>query len=291
MGAKFPPPPRAPPRLEDIPPNNNTMNTHPINKTGGQYSYPAVPANPVALASAATTATTATTATASIQQRPQQRTGPIIVGAATTSTTVAAAAPAPAPARGTATSSANAPATSNAGNAGGSKFHPVGRCANETLSIIRRAHAAPTAGCGESKRPRVEDCANILDRLVRPLFFRASDDNVRSNNHERHRDDGEIGNETKRRKADGELDGVEKYVDSDRRDVVACKTREEYHSQLEAELKRYKRENLRLVKRRENVFKSIVTLHELYETGLDSIARMNDLRFVPDNVMPDKIPK
>jgi hypothetical protein len=68
-----------------------------------------------------------------------------------------------------------------------------------------------------------------------------------------------------------------------------AKIREEYHSLLGAELKQHKRENLRLVKRRENIFKSIVTLHELYETGLDSIARMNN--FVPDNVMPDKISK
>lgn len=45
------------------------------------------------------------------------------------------------------------------------------------------------------------------------------------------------------------------------------------------------------MKRRGDVFRSMVALHELYETGLDGISRMNDLRFVPDNVMPNEVPR
>ena len=37
-----------------------------------------------------------------------------------------------------------------------------------------------------------------------------------------------------------------------------------------------------------SVFNFLVELHECYKTGLDGIARMNDLRNVPDNVMMDR---
>lgn len=57
-----------------------------------------------------------------------------------------------------------------------------------------------------------------------------------------------------------------------------------------AKLQRLQHQNLLLSKRRLGVLTSLVSLHELYETGLDSISRINDMNFVPDNVMPE-IPK
>jgi hypothetical protein len=60
--------------------------------------------------------------------------------------------------------------------------------------------------------------------------------------------------------------------------------------ECQAQLQRLQNQSLLLSTRRENVLKSLVSLHELYETGLDSISRMNDMKFVPDNVMPE-IPK
>jgi len=60
--------------------------------------------------------------------------------------------------------------------------------------------------------------------------------------------------------------------------------------ECQAQLQRLQHQSLLLSTRRENVLKSLVSLHELYETGLDSISRMNDMKFVPDNVMPE-IPK
>jgi hypothetical protein len=207
-----------------------------------------------------------------------------------TSTSSAAAAPAPrvAATSSTATSSTKALATSNPNGSNSNKFHPVGRYANESLSILRRAYAAAPTG-GDNKRPRVKDCANVVGRLVHPLFLYANDNNRNNISHELCGDDSDSGNEAKKRRVDGKECSGESG-DSAQMDVVASGGTE-YQSQLRAELERYKRENLLLVKRRENVFKSLVTLHEMYETGLDGIARSNDLRFVPDNVMPDKLPK
>ena len=64
-------------------------------------------------------------------------------------------------------------------------------------------------------------------------------------------------------------------------------SKQEYHTQLKKQLANHIAENEKLLQRRQNVFQSLVRLHELYETGLDGIARMNDLTFVPDNVMPE----
>lgn len=58
---------------------------------------------------------------------------------------------------------------------------------------------------------------------------------------------------------------------------------------LKQELTQQKRQNQLLMQRRRNVFQSMVKIHELYETGLDGIARTGDLRNVPDNVMSNKI--
>lgn len=272
------------------------MSTHPITNGGGQYSYPVVPANPAALASAAAAAAAAAaTSAAAAQQRPQQRsTGPIIAGA-TTSTTGTAAASTPRSAatstaattstpRSAATSTPNANATAISNSNGGSinKFHPAGRYANASLSILG-AYAAPSSERGDcSKRQRIEDCANVLERLVHPLFLCA--------NNSSNGDDREDGTGTKERRGDGDRGSGENGDSDEGKDDVSS-SKIDYRVQLRVELERCKRQNLLLVKRRENVFKSLVTLHELYETGLDGIARMNDLRFVPDNVMPDKIPK
>ncbi len=92
------------------------------------------------------------------------------------------------------------------------------------------------------------------------------------------KDDESTGNSSKKRKGTVEETSGDKNND------------DKLDNQLQNQLKQHKKQNEYLVKRRSNVFKSMVALLELYETGLDAIARMNDLSFVPDNVMPDKIP-
>lgn len=80
-------------------------------------------------------------------------------------------------------------------------------------------------------------------------------------------------------------------VDDNQRDRGPKSSNMHYRQQLAKELEKYKQQNQLLRKRRHNIFKSMVAFHELYETGLDSISRLNDLRFVPDNVMPDETPR
>ena len=276
------------------------MSTHPITNGGGKYSYPVVPANPAALASAAAAAAAAAATTAAAaQQRPQQRTGPISAGA-TTSTTSTAAASTPRSAAtstaatstprsaATSTPNANAAAISNS-NGSINKFHSAGRYANASLSILG-AYAAPSSERGDSKRPRIADCVNLLERLVHPLFLCANNSSTITNSYEHYGDDREDGTGAKKRRGDGDRGSGENGDSDEGKDDVSS-SKIDYQAQLRVELERCKQQNLLLVKRRENVFKSLVTLHELYETGLDGIARMNDLRLVPDNVMPDKMPK
>ncbi len=64
---------------------------------------------------------------------------------------------------------------------------------------------------------------------------------------------------------------------------------QDYSNYLKQELTQQQRQNQLLMQRRKNVFRSMVKLHELYESGLDGIARMGDLRNVPDNVMSNKL--
>ncbi|KAK1747588.1 hypothetical protein QTG54_001551 [Skeletonema marinoi] len=60
---------------------------------------------------------------------------------------------------------------------------------------------------------------------------------------------------------------------------------------LKSQLQHYKQQNEMEKKRRQKVVSSFVSFHTMYESGLDFIARMGDLRNVPDNVMGDEIPK
>jgi len=258
------------------------MNTHPITNSGEQYSYPAVPANSAALASAAAAA-------AAAQLRPQQRTGPIIVGATTSTTSTAAASIPRSAATSTATPTANSTAATVTSNISSNKFHPAGRYANASLSILG-AYVAPYSERSNNKRPRVAECANVLERLVHPLFLCANKNYMNTNSFEQYGDDREDGKETNKIRGEGER-GCGENAASDEEEYAVASSKVAYQAQLRAELERYKQKNLFIVKRRENVFKSLVQVHELYETGLDGIARMNDLRFVPDNVMPDEIPE
>ena len=224
------------------------------------YSYPSAPTNPTAYAAAA-------------QQ--QQRAGPIIVGA-TTSTTSAATA--------TTTTATAANANNNNSNST-NKAHPEGRYANESLSILG-SYAFSSEKNGNKRRA---DCMNVLERLVPPLFLCANN----SINDDWQDREGESGKISKRRKGDvdsGEQDASADDTDQSDTEKGTTSSKIDFHKQLQKELKQYKQQNQDLMQRRNNVSKSLVALHELYETGLDTISRMNDLRFVPDNVMPDKIP-
>ena len=204
--------------------------------------------------------------------------------------------------------------------------HPEGRYANETLSILSSARSTSVARSLDktptSKKKR-DACISVLERLV-PSLFSPIVDGVFDNN-----ENAGVLLEGKKRKvvhdgSSGEikdasdlscLDGKSRsniaassyssdkvQSDSQSNTEAAAVVYEEEQDEssthrpqishstlLKQEYKQLQIQNQLLLQRRNNVFKSMVQLHELYESGLDGIARMNDLRNVPDNVMSDKL--
>ncbi|KAL9189083.1 hypothetical protein ACHAXT_011573 [Thalassiosira profunda] len=193
-------------------------------------------------------------------QQPPQRGGPVVN-----------APRAPVPVR-TVPAQRAAPAPADSG-----KVHPAGRGANAALAILDGA-----AETGSKKR-KASDAAEALDRLIPPLFtcskVSAGGEADATAGDAEGRGDAGDGESSKKARGDGEADQEVATGESART------------KQLKEELEKHKKHNELLMKRRNNVFKSMVALHEMYETGLDGIARMNDLRFCPDNVMPDEIPR
>jgi hypothetical protein len=146
--------------------------------------------------------------------------------------------------------------TSAAADGGGNiiKFHPKGQCSNETL-VILGTYAAAYSHQYSTKKSSIGNDIKTMD-----------------NNCDSYEDD-----------KGGSDDDT---CDDDKTTTTASSNKIE----CQAQLQRLQHQNLLLSKRRDNVLQSLVSLHELYETGLDSISRMNDMNFVPDNVMPE-IPK
>ena len=136
------------------------------------------------------------------------------------------------------------------------KVQPVGQYASSSLSILSSAKSS-------SKKRKAEDNAKVLDSVF-PLFNDATN--------------------SKSSKCD------EEEVINDNEEEQTETASERKVKQLRKELDAVKKDNQSLMERRNNVMKNMIKCHEIYETGLDGIARMNDLRYVPDNVLPDELP-
>lgn len=149
------------------------------------------------------------------------------------------------------TTSSNRVATAN-------KVQPVGQYASSSLSTLSSAISAEK----KSKKRKAKDNAKVLDSVV-PLFNNATNSKSKCNEEEGIDDNEEEQTET----------ASERKV-----------------KQLRKQLDAVKKDNQSLMERRNNVMKNMIKCHEIYETGLDGIARMNDLRYVPDNVLPDELP-
>jgi hypothetical protein len=250
-------------------------------------------------------------------QQQQQRAGPIIVGGSgitkatpTSTNNNSATTASTANSKNNVTSKAAAAPPTTTSN----KFHPIGRCVSDSLAILR-TYAPPASSSASSplfplsstnKRKTPQDYMNVLERLV-PTLLLCTKNNAAELEEEEGDDDEREGGERsmKRVKSDScEKSGGGGGDDERHEDVdivlaarntttnnnpktTTTTSKQEYHTQLQKQLAQHVHENQKLLKRRQNVFQSLVRLHELYETGLDGIARMNDLTFVPDNVMPE----
>lgn len=178
--------------------------------------------------------------------------------------------------------------------------YPGGRYANATLAVLGDYESRPDTTTTETislsedeTKKRRAKCLSDLERLVPPLFLYAK--NIYKNNYEDTDGDGDDNddelNRNKKRKGGEHEKSIEDATSeaNNKPDEGGNDKESDYLQSLKEELKQYQLQNEQLKKRRNSVLKSMVTLHEMYETGLDSIAKANDLRNVPDNVMMDKV--
>lgn len=198
----------------------------------------------------------------------QARTGPIIVGAKISTATVV-------PTKTVAAAAAAVATTATNKNA--NKPHLEGRYANASLSILG-AYASSSV---KNERKRKSECIDVLSSTL-PALDLCSNNSISTD----YSQDEEI--DRSRQISSKEM---RPNTGNSKHDSGIDNSKVIYHKQLEKELQKYKQQNQILMKRRNNVLKSMVALHEMYETGLDYISRINDLRFIPDNVMPDEIPR
>jgi hypothetical protein len=162
------------------------------------------------------------------------------------------------------------------------------RYANAILSILNPPSATERDG-DENDSEKRRNCGELLDTLIPPLFCQmthpdrdeTADNQPENTSDEQQRDTSEKFAERKRRK-------INQRVDDRLDQMQTLQTNAERLKSLEEQLEQYKLQNQRILERRMSVFNSFVELHECYETGLDGIARANDLRNVPDNVMMDR---
>ncbi|KAL3788376.1 hypothetical protein HJC23_009182 [Cyclotella cryptica] len=212
--------------------------------------------------------------------------------------------------RGGSSGTANRPGN-NSGKVGGVAVSS-GRYVNAILSILNHPTVvAPkndksTVSSSERRHERKRQCIQTLDRLVPPLFYYSRNNYCDLDGGEDALENKDESNNTKKRKRSESTeddehdaahppDGISKTA-STTGETNQCSSRNENHNltnssylaTLRQQLSHYKLQNQRLCDRRMSVFHLLVELHECYETGLDGIARLNDLRYVPDNVMMDR---
>lgn len=179
--------------------------------------------------------------------------------------------------QGAASSSAGTPAINNVPNT--VTYAP--RYANYTVSLLNHP---PVLDNNKSATDRKRRCGELLDRLISPLFcqpmnnprddaYDACEEVTTDDNQE-----NDTRTDAKKRKTGTSSLPAEAAVGETKDRLVS----------LQRELEQYRRQNEQILERRMSVYNSLVELHECYETGLDGIARANDLRNVPDNVMMDR---
>ena len=155
------------------------------------------------------------------------------------------------------------------------------RYANAILSILNPPSAVMAVNNTDSSVDRKRKCGELLDNLIPPLFCQvASSDSCKRRKAEAADSPGDENDEDQSNKDDENITAIKSNS--------ALMSNADHLASLKQQLQAYKNENQRLLSRRQSIYNSFVELHECYETGLDGIARANDLRNVPDNVMMDR---
>lgn len=164
---------------------------------------------------------------------------------------------------------------------------PPGKYINETLKILGGQDDVDVSSnsSSSSKKRRSEHIAD-LERLLPPLFSQSATHSISLST-----------------AADKKTDGNDKTTEDvvDKEDATKIETSKNESVKESSNQRRLKRLKLQLqhckdlndyeMKRRRQFVSSFVSLHTMYESGLDFIAKTSSLGNVPDNVMADEIPK
>lgn len=158
---------------------------------------------------------------------------------------------------------------------------PPGKYVNDALKILG---SASSSSRNINRKKRRSECIADLERLVPPLFSQSAvHSSLLSDKKKKEVDSSSEANDSTTKKEAAEEGTVEKQEEtsSNQRNI----------KRLKSQLQHYKQLNEQETKRRQKFLSSFVSFHTMYESGLDFVARMGDLRNVPDNVMPDEFPK
>lgn len=162
---------------------------------------------------------------------------------------------------------------------------PPGKYVNDALKILGSASSS-------NKKKRRSECIADLERLVPPLFSQSALHSSSLLPSEKKSD--EVDSSEKKdctTTTEEATDEGAVQVDEDATKEVEESTNQRNIKRLKSQLQHYKQLNEQETKRRQKFLSSFVSFHTMYESGLDFVARMGDLRNVPDNVMPDEFPK
>ena len=166
------------------------------------------------------------------------------------------------------------------------------RYANYTVSLLNHP---PVLGVDDNKSAgdRKRRSGELLDRLIPPLFCQTAnnprDDPCEEVTNEDNKENDSLIDDAKKRRTDTNLLPNKAVAETKPLSQNGfSKANAGRLVSLQRELEQYRRQNEQILERRMSVYNSLVEIHECYETGLDGIARANDLRNVPDNVMMDR---
>ncbi len=175
----------------------------------------------------------------------------------------------------------------NTASSGAAPPPPPGKYVNETLKILGGQDIDVSSTSSNSKKKRRSEHIADLERLLPPLFSQSATHSIPLST-----------------VADDKTEGGDKTTKDvvDKEDATKTETsKNESVDEESSNQRRLKRLKLRLqhckdlndheMKRRRQFVSSFVSLHTMYESGLDFIAKTSSLGNVPDNVMADEIPK
>lgn len=175
----------------------------------------------------------------------------------------------------------------NTASSGAAPPPPPGKYVNETLKILGGQDFDVSSTSSSSKKKRRSEHIADLERLLPPLFSQSATHSIPLSTVADDKTEG--GDKTTKDVVDKE--DATKTETSKNESVDEESSNQRRLKRLKLQLQHCKDLNHHEMKRRRQFVSSFVSLHTMYESGLDFIAKTSSLGNVPDNVMADEIPK